>query len=116
MAVKTVSLISGQMHASDLGRGLVTGLAEGLAGMAPLLGPAMWTRINKKMGVKVGPRNLLFLHTPCPTSIILGLPVGADVISSVFLPAGLAPCSRLPFIAVIRCDWATSGPQTRVFC
>ena len=67
----------------------MTGLAEGLAGVAPLLGPALWTRINKKMGVKVGPRNLLFLHTPCPTSIILGLHVGADVISSVFCQQGL---------------------------
>lgn len=76
MVVRTVSLISGWIHASGTGRGLVTGLAEGLAGMAPLLGPALWTRINKKMGVKVGPRNLLFLHIPCPTPDHTGSPCG----------------------------------------
>ena len=95
---------------------LARGFGRPKGGSDALLGPALWTRINKKMGVKVGPRNLLFLHIPAPPPIILGFPVGADVISPVFLPAGLAPCSRLPFIATIRCGWATSDPQTRVFC
>lgn len=59
---------------------------------------------------------MLFLHThTAPPPIILGLPVRADVISSLFLPAGFAPYSRLPFIAMIGCGWAASGPADQGF-